>query len=92
MNKKILLGITVSLIVVASTVFATYDLNSSSTTEKTIDSKISISEFEEMRDIIDKVNSGELPISALKDAEALLERHTYYVMPETLNAYQELTQ
>jgi len=34
-----------------------------------------------MRDIIDKVNSGELPISALKDAEALLERHTYYVMP-----------
>lgn len=30
-------------------------------------------------------------ISALKEAEALLERHKYYVKPETLKAYHELT-
>lgn len=92
LNKKVILGIAVCLILSAATVFAAYDNKPQSNSENSLEKKLTASEFEEMNGIIKKVNSGELPISPLKDAEVLLERGPYYVKPETLKAYQELAQ
>jgi len=50
LNKKLLLGsVTVSLIVVISTVFASSDHNSKSTSENSMDSKVTISKYEVIR-------------------------------------------
>jgi len=92
LKKKIIVGITICLVLSATTVFASYDSKLNSITGKSVESKLTASEFNEMRIIIEKVNSGDLPVSALKDAEILLERNSYYVKPETLKAYQELVQ
>lgn len=93
LNKKIILGIAVGLFVCASAIFAFYDSTSKPISENLTEGKlITADEFKEMTGIIEKVNSGELSVSALKDAEAVLERSPYYVKPEKLKAYQELTQ
>lgn len=41
--------------------------------------KISREDFERMATIIQKVNEGELPKSALQEAQPLIERNPYYV-------------
>ncbi|WP_054025000.1 hypothetical protein [Bacillus sp. FJAT-28004] len=52
--------------------------------------KISRTEYERMSDIVILVNKGELPVSALKDAEPLLERSPEYITKKTRAEYNAL--
>ena len=52
--------------------------------------KISAAEYERMSNIIIAVNKGEMPVSALKDAEAIVEQRPESVSKQALAEYKAL--
>lgn len=75
MKKSIMVATILTLITIAGTaaVFA-QPINKQTDLSPNKNDLISASDYESMSDIIIKVNKGELPVSALKDAEQLLNK------------------
>ncbi|URN92856.1 MAG: hypothetical protein NAG76_13485 [Candidatus Pristimantibacillus lignocellulolyticus] len=72
MKKKLIIAtVSMSIIVTGTAIIYTQTSSAPSTSHKDL---ISVHEFEQMSDLIIKVNKGELPVSALKDAKRLIDK------------------
>ncbi|RAV13574.1 hypothetical protein [Paenibacillus contaminans] len=94
--KKIMFSSAIATVLVVGVSAAVYTQHSSPVAPQYSDPsapgyvKISRTEYERMSDIVIAVNKGELPVSALKDAEPLLERSPESITKKTRAEYNAL--
>lgn len=87
-TKKIIVSCTITTVLIvggATALYAQYSNKNAPDYQL-----ISSDDYERMAQIVGKVNTGKLPVSALKDAEPLLERDRYMITQKTRAEYNAL--